>query len=206
MLEAVTDIMVAETYNRTGIPDPERSSQNFFFHFSNQEKPEIYAVPREIAIYVDSAKGPVGRIVGFDENGNTDVLRSQALRSELNRRFKEYLIFDNDVNVPAISIARHCLDQQAKAAGHIARTLSGNAHNDNERDDRPDANEAEQLRFLRPKQVATLFDVTERTVINWVAQHKINALRTVGGHIRIKQEDVLDLLEKDSRKQSGNMV
>jgi excisionase family DNA binding protein len=39
-----------------------------------------------------------------------------------------------------------------------------------------------------------LFDVTERTVINWAASKKLPSLRTAGGHLRFRSDDVLALL------------
>jgi excisionase family DNA binding protein len=52
--------------------------------------------------------------------------------------------------------------------------------------------EGQQL--LRSHEVAVLFDVTERTVINWAAADKLPSLRTIGGHLRFHREDVLELL------------
>src|SRR5579875_3171238 len=52
--------------------------------------------------------------------------------------------------------------------------------------------EGQQL--LRSHEVAVLFDVTERTVINWAAAGKLPSLRTIGGHLRFRSEDVLSLL------------
>jgi excisionase family DNA binding protein len=53
--------------------------------------------------------------------------------------------------------------------------------------------EGQQL--LRSHEVAVLFDVTERTVINWAASGKLPSLRTIGGHLRFRREDVLELLD-----------
>ncbi len=52
--------------------------------------------------------------------------------------------------------------------------------------------------LLRSHEVAALFDVTERTVINWAASGKLSCLRTVGGHLRFRSEDVMSLLEANS--------
>ncbi len=49
--------------------------------------------------------------------------------------------------------------------------------------------------LLRSHEVAVLFDVTERTVINWAASGKLPSLRTIGGHLRFRREDVLELLD-----------
>jgi excisionase family DNA binding protein len=48
--------------------------------------------------------------------------------------------------------------------------------------------------LLRSHEVASLFDVTERTVINWAASGKLPALRTIGGHLRFRSDDVANLL------------
>jgi len=58
---------------------------------------------------------------------------------------------------------------------------------------RPATEAGQQL--LRSHEVASLFDVTERTVINWAASGKLAALRTVGGHLRFRSEDVASLLD-----------
>ncbi|HET9691880.1 MAG TPA: helix-turn-helix domain-containing protein [Acidimicrobiales bacterium] len=52
--------------------------------------------------------------------------------------------------------------------------------------------EGQQL--LRSHEVAQLFDVTERTVINWASAGKLPSLRTMGGHLRFRSEDVHALL------------
>ncbi|MGC8627336.1 MAG: helix-turn-helix domain-containing protein [Acidimicrobiales bacterium] len=52
--------------------------------------------------------------------------------------------------------------------------------------------------LLRSHEVAAMFDVTERTVINWAASGKLPCLRTVGGHLRFRSEDVITLLEASS--------
>jgi excisionase family DNA binding protein len=48
--------------------------------------------------------------------------------------------------------------------------------------------------LLRSHEVAVLFDVTERTVINWAASSKLPSIRTAGGHLRFRSEDVMALL------------
>jgi excisionase family DNA binding protein len=48
--------------------------------------------------------------------------------------------------------------------------------------------------LLRSHEVAVLFDVTDRTVINWAAADKLPSIRTAGGHLRFRGEDVLALL------------
>lgn len=48
--------------------------------------------------------------------------------------------------------------------------------------------------LLRSHEVATIFDVTERTVINWASAGKLPSLRTIGGHLRFRRDDVMRLL------------
>jgi excisionase family DNA binding protein len=51
--------------------------------------------------------------------------------------------------------------------------------------------------LLRSQEVAEIFDVTERTVINWAAAGKLPCLRTIGGHLRFRREEVFRLLSGD---------
>jgi excisionase family DNA binding protein len=58
--------------------------------------------------------------------------------------------------------------------------------------------------LLRSHEVAALFDVTERTVINWAASGKLPCFRTAGGHLRFRNDDVMSVLEAQSlRRLSG---
>lgn len=57
--------------------------------------------------------------------------------------------------------------------------------------------------LLRSQEVAALFDVTERTVINWAAGGKLPALRTIGGHLRFRHDDVMALLAGRRRGAAG---
>lgn len=54
---------------------------------------------------------------------------------------------------------------------------------------------AEGHQLLRSHEVAVIFDVTERTVINWASAGKLPSLRTIGGHLRFRRDDVLRLLD-----------
>jgi excisionase family DNA binding protein len=45
--------------------------------------------------------------------------------------------------------------------------------------------------LMRSHEVATIFNVTERTVINWAAAGKLPSLRTIGGHLRFRRDDVM---------------
>jgi excisionase family DNA binding protein len=63
-----------------------------------------------------------------------------------------------------------------------------------ERGSRRGASLPEGQQLLRSHEVAVLFDVTERTVINWAAAGKLPSLRTIGGHLRFRSDDVHALL------------
>ena len=52
--------------------------------------------------------------------------------------------------------------------------------------------EAEPL--LTPAEVAELFKVNPLTVTRWAVQGRIGSVRTLGGHTRYKEADVLRLL------------
>jgi excisionase family DNA binding protein len=56
------------------------------------------------------------------------------------------------------------------------------------------AAEGPEPELLRSHEVAVLFDVTERTVINWAAAKRLPSIRTVGGHLRFRADDVVALL------------
>jgi len=57
-----------------------------------------------------------------------------------------------------------------------------------------DRHGSEPHQLLRSHEVAVMFDVTERTVINWAASGKLPSLRTIGGHLRFRRDDVMRLL------------
>jgi excisionase family DNA binding protein len=90
------------------------------------------------------------------------------------------------------------------AAGRlITTTLSAHRATDGLLGEAPsDSGEARPTQdgssLLRSHEVAALFDVTERTVINWASSGKLACLRTVGGHLRFRSEDVMALLEVNS--------
>lgn len=58
-------------------------------------------------------------------------------------------------------------------------------------------------RILKPKEVANLLGVTERTLRNWAKSGKIQTLRTAGGHYRYSLESVLYLLLKEQKGGEG---
>jgi excisionase family DNA binding protein len=47
---------------------------------------------------------------------------------------------------------------------------------------------------LGTRDIARLLNVTTRTVVNWVAQGKLDAMHTVGGHYRFSAQSVVDFL------------
>jgi excisionase family DNA binding protein len=51
--------------------------------------------------------------------------------------------------------------------------------------------------LLRSSEVAALFDVSERTVINWARAGRLPSIRTVGGHLRFRREAVYALLDAE---------
>ncbi len=48
--------------------------------------------------------------------------------------------------------------------------------------------------LLMPAEVAIMFRVSPKTVTRWARAGKINSIRTLGGHRRYRQADVLALL------------
>ena len=49
--------------------------------------------------------------------------------------------------------------------------------------------------LLTPAEVAALFRVDPKTVTRWAKAGKITAIRTLGGHRRYRQSEVLGLLK-----------
>ena len=56
--------------------------------------------------------------------------------------------------------------------------------------------EAETL--LTPSEVAALFRVDPKTVTRWAKAGKISAIRTLGGHRRFREAEILQLLGSDA--------
>ncbi|MCU1377421.1 MAG: binding domain, excisionase family [Acidimicrobiales bacterium] len=51
-------------------------------------------------------------------------------------------------------------------------------------------------RLLRTREVALLFEVSERAVTDWARKGRIPSVRTPGGHRRYPADDVRALLER----------
>jgi excisionase family DNA binding protein len=94
-------------------------------------------------------------------------------------------------------------EQQAAAA--IARQLTGQlAHWHTNEPPAPEHHRASRAApqrrrpggddLMRSREVASLFDVTDRTVCNWAAANRIPSLRTTGKQLRFRRHDVLALL------------
>lgn len=50
-------------------------------------------------------------------------------------------------------------------------------------------------RLLTPREVATLFRVDPKTVTRWADEGRLSSVRTLGGHRRYRESQVLTLLE-----------
>jgi len=48
--------------------------------------------------------------------------------------------------------------------------------------------------LLTPSEVAALFRVDPKTVTRWAKAGKISAIRTLGGHRRFREAEILELL------------
>lgn len=57
---------------------------------------------------------------------------------------------------------------------------------------------AENGVLLTPAEVAALFRVDPKTVTRWAKSGKLSAIRTLGGHRRYRQREVLALLEANA--------
>lgn len=53
-------------------------------------------------------------------------------------------------------------------------------------------------RLLTPAEVATMFKVDPKTVTRWAKLGKLSSIRTLGGHRRYKEDEVLGLLNNQS--------
>ncbi|HEX2704280.1 MAG TPA: BldC family transcriptional regulator [Candidatus Lustribacter sp.] len=51
-------------------------------------------------------------------------------------------------------------------------------------------------RLLTPAEVAGMFRVDPKTVTRWAKAGKLGAIRTLGGHRRYRESEVLGLLDK----------
>ncbi len=55
---------------------------------------------------------------------------------------------------------------------------------------------AEAERLLTPAEVAALFRVDPKTVTRWAKAGKLSAIRTLGGHRRYREAEIMRLLEQ----------
>jgi len=56
--------------------------------------------------------------------------------------------------------------------------------------------------LLTPSEVAALFRVDPKTVTRWAKAGKLSAIRTLGGHRRFRESEVLALLNDGPRETS----
>lgn len=56
----------------------------------------------------------------------------------------------------------------------------------------------EPEKLVTPGEVAALFRVDPKTVSRWAAAGKLRSIKTLGGHRRFRESDVLALLEGGS--------
>jgi len=111
---------------------------------------------------------------------------------ELSRRERAAMVAIGRLIASALSAHR--------ASDHLAATPGPTEHPTGTRQT------ADGHSLLRSHEVAALFDVTERTVINWAASGKLACLRTVGGHLRFRSEDVMSLLEANSLRRPQGAI
>jgi methanogenic corrinoid protein MtbC1 len=105
--------------------------------------------------------------------------------SLLDRRSRTLSVAEHQV---IAAIARHVTGQLVQWVGNVAAPPE--PHDQRRRPPR-----ATGEKLLHSHDVAMLFDVTDRTVINWAATNKIPSVRTAGGHLRFRGDDVLALRE-----------
>ena len=55
----------------------------------------------------------------------------------------------------------------------------------------------ESERLLTPAEVAAMFRVDPKTVTRWARDGRLASIRTLGGHRRYRESEVLDLLKGD---------
>ena len=61
-----------------------------------------------------------------------------------------------------------------------------------------------QENLLTPSEVAALFRVDPKTVTRWAKAGKLTAIRTLGGHRRYRQSEVLGLLKANQTSGGSN--
>ncbi len=84
-------------------------------------------------------------------------------------------------------------DRAATEREALVRELFGTA----------DVPEALEGRLLRTREVALLFQVSERAVTDWARKGRIPSVRTPGGHRRYPAEQVRALLLEAQRPDGG---
>ena len=108
--------------------------------------------------------------------------REQRAMSSLSRQMSMQL---SQLRRPVETVEPVAMLRQVPKSGPVAAGRNGS---------RSSASTGDAPQLLRSHEVATIFDVTERTVINWAAAGKLPSLRTIGGHLRFRRDDVMRLL------------
>lgn len=62
----------------------------------------------------------------------------------------------------------------------------------------------EDPELMTPDEVASLFRVDPKTVKRWASRGKISALRTPGGHLRYRRQEVKELLAQVTKKETSS--
>lgn len=137
----------------------------------------------------DADGHPVGAVVVADP-GPKDATwpQRQALRS-LARQVELRLRTASVESPPLVILDGEAIDH----VGEDVRASLGARTSAELRDDE----------LLRTSQVARLFHVSPRTVNNWVAQGRLRAIATAGGHKRYRLDDVLALYREQSGPAEG---
>ena len=60
-------------------------------------------------------------------------------------------------------------------------------------------------KLLTPSEVASMFRVDPKTVTRWAKAGRITAIRTLGGHRRYRETEVLSLLKRASSESTSNL-
>jgi excisionase family DNA binding protein len=140
------------------------------------------------------------RVFGLNENGIAHVLQTEpdvvtntfgklpaSLTTSLevlNPTFpKSQTTIEDSLEAASSRLPENCPASQLQPSGLVGLRRQA------------EFNDVDRETLLKPREVARLFGVTERTILNWAAADKLPSMRTIGGHLRYRQADVEELLE-----------
>jgi len=66
------------------------------------------------------------------------------------------------------------------------------------------ANSPEFERLMTPAEVAAFFRVDPKTVVRWAQAGRLASIRTLGGHRRYKESDVLTAMQNATYGRNGD--